>query len=124
MFRSRLRAGKSRQSAGKVSERRVCPRLEGLESRVVPYATTGNSWPNAQLVTISFVPDGTIVGTSNGGYVYSNLFATFNAKFGSAARWEGIILQAAQTWAQQANINVAVVGDSGVAEGAGNYMQG
>jgi hypothetical protein len=124
MFCSRLWAGKSRQSAGKVSERRVCPRLEGLESRVVPYATTGNAWPNPQLITISFVPDGTIVGTSNGGYVYSNLFATFNAKFGSPARWENIILQAAQTWAQQANINIAVVPDSGVAEGAGNDMQG
>ena len=82
--------------------------LEDLESRVVLYSATGNAWPAAQLVTISFVPDGTILGGKA-----SNLFANFNAKFGSASAWENIILKAAQTWAQQTNINFAVVPDNG-----------
>jgi hypothetical protein len=49
--------------------------LETLESRLVPYATTGNAWPQPNLVTISFEPDGT-----NLGGVSSNLFAAFNDK--------------------------------------------
>ncbi len=93
--------------------------LESLESRVVPYVTTGNLWPNPQLVTISFMPDGTSLGSST-----SNLFSTFNAKFGSAAAWQNVILKAAQVWAQQTNINFAVVSDSGVAQGSGSYQQG
>src|SRR5438128_2216639 len=45
--------------------------VEALESRIVPYTLSGNAWPHANLVTISFVPDGT-----NLGGVTSNLFAT------------------------------------------------
>jgi hypothetical protein len=104
--------------------RRAHLRLETLESRLVPYSVTGNSWPNPQLITISFVPDGTVVGTSNNGLVYSNLFATFNAKFGSPAAWQNAILKGAQLWAQQTNVNFAIVGDDGVSEGAGLYEQG
>jgi hypothetical protein len=70
-----------------------------LESRVVPYALTGNSWPNPQLITISFMPDGTTIATSGTQFVGSNLFSKFNAKFGSAAAWENVILKAAQSWA-------------------------
>jgi hypothetical protein len=76
------------------------------------------------LVSISFVPDGTVLGTNGGSYVTSNLFATFNAKFGSPAAWEGLILQAAQAWAQQTNINFTVVPDNGAAIGSGSYQQG
>jgi hypothetical protein len=102
----------------------VRPQLEGLESRVVPYAVSGNAWPSPQLITISFVPDGTIVGSNSNGYIYSNLFATFNGKFGSPAVWQNQILKAAQSWAQQTNINFAVVPDSGADMGSGNYQQG
>jgi hypothetical protein len=98
--------------------------VEVLETRVVPYVTTGNSWPNHQLVTISFVPDGTILGSNGNGYITSNLFATFNAKFGSASVWENQILKAAQVWAQQTNINFAVVPDNGTPLGQGAYQQG
>src|SRR5258708_5816576 len=94
-------------------------RLEELESRWVPYATSGNLWPNPQLMTISFMPDGTNLGTAT-----SNLFSTFNAKFGSASTWQNVILKAAQVWAQQTNINFAVIADSGAASGSGSYMQG
>ena len=98
---------------------RFRPRLEGLETRVVPYNASGNLWPSSQLVTISFMPDGTNLGGVN-----SNLFSTFNAKFGSASTWENVILKAAQQWAQQTNLNFAVVPDSGAPAGSGNYQQG
>jgi hypothetical protein len=92
--------------------------VEQLETRVVPYAVTGNLWPNPQLITISFMPDGT-----NLGGVYSNLFQTFNAKWATAT-WQNQILKAAQVWAQQTNINFAVVSDNGADEGSGLYQQG
>jgi predicted Zn-dependent protease len=104
--------------------RRVHPRLEALESRITPYSVSGNAWPAPQLITISFVPDGTVVSTSGSNYVSSNLFATFNSKFGSAAAWQNQILKAAQVWAQQTNINFAVVSDDGAAEGSGLFQQG
>jgi hypothetical protein len=95
------------------------PRLEALESRIVPYSTTRNLWPSPQLVTISFVPDGTwLTSTSQ-----SNLFATLNAKMRTAT-WQGIILKAAQVWAQQTNINFALVSDNGTGAGGGSYQQG
>jgi hypothetical protein len=120
MFAKTVGSRASRRRAG-VS---VQLEVEVLESRVVPYAVSGGAWPSPQLVTISFVPDGTIVGTNSSGYAYSNLFAKFNARFGSAARWEAEILRAAQSWAQQTNLNFAVVSDNGTAIGQGSYQQG
>jgi len=58
------------------------------------------------------------------GIFSSNLFATFNAQFGSAATWQAQILKAAQAWAQQTNINFALVTDSGAQAGTGSYEQG
>ncbi len=58
---------------------RAFPRLEQLESRVVPYVTSGNAWPVPQLITLSFMPDGT-----NLGGVTSNLMSTFNAKWATS----------------------------------------
>jgi hypothetical protein len=92
--------------------------LEALESRLVPYTIGGNAWPHPQLVTISFVPDGT-----NLGGVSSNLFATLNAKWATSV-WQNQILRAAQVWAQQANLNFSVVSDSGAPIGSGTYEQG
>jgi hypothetical protein len=102
------------------SPRHARPALEALESRLVAYAASSNAWPAPQLITIGFVPDG----TSLGGASTSNLLAAFNAKFGSAAVWENQILKAAQQWAQQTNVNFAVVGDNGTAIGGGQYQQG
>jgi hypothetical protein len=109
---------RTRRSPRSIQNLRALPRLEELETRVVPYTLSGNAWPNPQLITLSFVPDGT-----NLGGVYSNLFATFNAKWATST-WENQILKAAQTWAQQTNINFAVVSDSGASMGSGNYQQG
>lgn len=100
--------------------RKVPPKqLETLESRVLLYAASGNAWPNKDLITISFMPDGTNLGGAT-----SNLQSNFNTKFGSAAAWQNQVLKAAQYWAQQTNINFAVVSDNGVAAGSGSYQQG
>jgi hypothetical protein len=103
---------------------RARPALEMLEDRVVPYTTTGNIWPHPQLISISFMPDGTPMSAAVGSNIKSNLFSTFNAKFGSTAAWQNQILKAAQVWAQQTNINFTVVSDSGASSGSGNYEQG
>src|SRR5438445_3920600 len=108
---------RNRSSRSSLSNRAQL-RVEQLESRVVPYATSGNAWPQPQLVTISFVPDGT-----NLGGVTSNLFAKFNARW-STATWQNVILRAAQVWAQQTNLNFAVISDSGAQTGSGSYEQG
>jgi Matrixin/Bacterial Ig-like domain len=98
---------------------KCCPALEGLESRVVLYSASGNIWPSPQLITISFMPDG----TNLGGGETSNLQSTFNGK-SSLGNWENVILQAAQTWAQETNINFAVVPDDGAAAGSGADEEG
>jgi hypothetical protein len=117
--------GKSTPTATHVGSRyQTRLRIEQFESRLVPYAITSNAWPAPQLVTLSFVPDGTLMTTGINGNVYSNLFATFNAKFGSTATWENEILKAAQSWAAQANINLSIIADNGTPSGQGNYQQG
>jgi hypothetical protein len=98
--------------------------LESLEERLVPYSVTGNAWPNPQLITISFVPDGTVVSTSGSNQVGSNLFAAFNNNPRLVNQWQAQILKAAQAWAAQTNINFAVVPDSGAPIGSGSYEQG
>src|SRR5947209_4947857 len=100
------------------------PRVEALESRLVPYALSGNSWVHPDLITLSFVPDGTVLGSNANGYITSNLFAAFNAKFGSTTAWENVMLKAAQQWARNSNLNFAVVPDNGAAIGSGLYEQG
>src|SRR5262249_52481326 len=114
-FPNRLhRRPKSRSSPAHRAQLHV----EQLESRLVPYSTSGNAWPHAQLVTLSFAPDGT-----NLGGVTSNLLASFNAKW-STTTWQNQILRAAQVWAQQTNLNFAVITDNGGDVGSGNYQQG
>lgn len=101
------------------------PALEVLESRIVPYGLTGNAWPNPQLITLSFEPDGTVVATGPNGNITSNLFSYFNGLFSNnTVGWENVIIKAAQTWAAQTNINFSVIADSGAAAGSGNYQQG
>src|SRR5262249_10423924 len=112
---------------------RTRPRLEELESRVVP-VTTGinpggappNVWPSPQLVTLSFMPDGTFITNNLHGSVYSNLYSRMSPLYWvrSPADWQNVILRAAQAWAQQTNINFAVVSDNGVGEGYGPDQQG
>jgi len=93
--------------------------VELLESRVVLYSATGNAWMNPEVITISFVPDGT-----NLGGVTSNLQGKFNSNANLAGKWENVILQSAQTWAQKTNINFVVVPDNGAASGSGPDQEG
>jgi hypothetical protein len=93
--------------------------MEELETRVVPYSISSNMWPSSQLVTVSFMPDGTDLGG-----VKSNLFATMNARFGSSATWQNQILKAAQVFAKHTDLNLVVVPDNGAPSGSGAYQQG
>jgi hypothetical protein len=120
-----LRPARVRNHDGARLSRRFRPGLEQLESRVNPYSLTGNSWLNPELVTISFVPDGTIMGYNQYGQALtSTLFADFNAKFGNPAVWQNVILKGAQVWAQQTNLNFAVVSDDGTNLSHGEFQQG
>ncbi len=105
--------------AKRAQTRRSRPGVEHLESRVVLYSATGNAWMNPEVITISFVPDGT-----NLGGVTSNLQSTFNSNPNLAGRWENTILQAAQLWAQKTNINFVVVPDDGEPTGNGADQEG
>src|SRR5208337_5181121 len=81
----------------------VRPCLEELEDRFLLYATTGNQWAMPNLITISFMPDGTSIGG-----VPSNLQATLNAHFATAA-WQAQIADAAAVWEKVANVNFSLV---------------
>jgi hypothetical protein len=86
--------------------------------------TSGGAWPDPQFITISFVPDGTILGyDGQGNALTSTLFQDF-AALGSTTTWQNQILRAAQVWAQQTNVNFSIVSDDGAPSGSGNYQQG
>src|SRR6516225_8271029 len=90
--------------------------VEFLEGRAVP-ATFGVPWTDPSRLTLSFAPDG----TSIAGHT-SSLFQTLNAQQ-PAAVWQQEILQAFQTWAVQANINIGLVNDGGQAFGIAGPSQ-
>jgi hypothetical protein len=86
---------------------RAChPRLVALEERRVP-AQFGVPWHDAQHLTLSFVPDGTLVGNQP-----STLFQTLDAQQ-PTAQWQAEILRAFQTWAVVADINFGLKADDG-----------
>ncbi len=100
------------------------PMVELLESRVVPYSLSGNSWVHPEMVTLSFAPDGTDLFITSGGVrQYSNLLSTLNSRFPTAT-WQYQYLRAAQVWAQQTNLNFVLVSDSGEPFDFGPYQQG
>lgn len=91
-------------------------RLLELERRDVP-AQFGVPWPDRQ-VTISFVPDGTLVdGTP------SNLVESLAAANLTPSAWKGQILQSIQRWSAVANINIGLVDDDGSSIGATGRSQ-
>src|SRR5437764_937751 len=99
-----MRLFRSPQPPRRRPPRRPPLKLEALETRLAPYSATGNAWPHPELITLSFVPDGTVVGSDVNGPITSNLFATFNSKFGSPTTWQNQILKAAQAWALYAGV--------------------
>jgi hypothetical protein len=86
--------------------RRVRPAMEMLEDRSVP-ATFGVPWLDPSDLTLSFVPDGTTIAGHS-----SSLFGLLNSQQATVT-WEREILQAFQTWAVNANINIGLTADGG-----------
>jgi hypothetical protein len=84
-------------------------RLEPLEDRLAP-AVFGYPWPDPSHLTVSFVPAGTLAG------------ATLTQNVTDAERVG--VLRALQTWEAAANVNFAVVPDSGLPLGAAGPAQG
>lgn len=97
----RTRATKRKLPRDRASLRRI----ETLESRTVFNADV--AWDSAAALTLSFAPDGSQVGSHQ-----SSLYATLHGF--SEAQWQDTIVQAFQTWAQYVNVNIGVVGDTGV----------
>ncbi len=89
------------------------PRVTRLEDRCTPAA--GNPWPDATHLTLSFAPDGTDVGGSPN---------RLGALLGSAGDWQLAVLRAFQTWAVNANVNIALVSDGAQPFGVGGGPQG
>ena len=90
---------------------------EVLEIRsLLSGATT--AWVQPSALTVSFAPDGTQVSGQS-----SLLFASMSG-LGDPTVWEHAILDAFQTWAVHANLNIGLVSDSGQAFGAGRLSQG
>jgi hypothetical protein len=90
--------------------------VEMLEERAVP-ATFGVPWQDPSRLSLSFAPDGTPIAGHT-----SSLFQTLNAQQPTAV-WQHEILQAFQTWAVQANINIGLVADGGQAFGIAGPSQ-
>src|SRR3954447_1638900 len=72
--------------------RPIRPGVEGLEARLLLYATTGGHWTYGSRITLSFLPDGTSAGGSS-----SSLVSLMNAKFPTAT-WVQQFQAAAAVW--------------------------
>lgn len=90
--------------------------VESLEERTA-LATFGVPWQDPSHLTLSFAPDGTTIAGHT-----SSLFQTLDAQQQTTA-WQQQILQAFQTWAVRANINIGLVPDGGQAFGAAGPTQ-
>ena len=94
------------------------PTLEGLEDRLLLYATSGGRWEFGSRITYSFAPDGTNVGG-----VPSALFQTMQNAGWTTANWELQFQKAASVWEAVANINLTEVSDNGEDIGAAGDQQ-
>jgi hypothetical protein len=110
-------------SAGRQFRRQ--PGVESLEIRGmmsavagVDYLLSGYKWLDPGHITYGIVPDG--VQWDHG---ITNLNATFNARFGNGP-WQRAIAAALATWEAAANINIALVGDSGLPFNTPGQAQG
>ncbi|HVK09286.1 MAG TPA: matrixin family metalloprotease [Gemmataceae bacterium] len=92
--------------------------FQQLEDRTLPHTAFGIPWADPGHLTLSFAPDGaaTQVGANS-------LFGTMSAA-GSTAAWQREVLRAFQTWAAFTNMNIGLVGDSGLPFGAAGAVQG
>jgi hypothetical protein len=88
--------------------RRAHPRIEGLEGRLLLFATNGGEWVHGERITYSFAPDGTDVGGTP-----SNLDAAMAARGLSAHSWRDQFRRAFAAWQVVADINLVEVPDDG-----------
>ncbi len=94
------------------------PRVEGLEGRLLLYATTGDLWSFGSRITYSFAPDGTNIGGEA-----SNLNADMGSLGISTSQWQAQFEKAAAVWQSVAGVNLTVVGDSGDPFGTSGNQQ-
>ncbi|OJW25025.1 MAG: hypothetical protein BGO49_15120 [Planctomycetales bacterium 71-10] len=109
---------RSRDGNSSTPARRARPAVEGLEERLLLYATLGANWVYGSRITYSFVPDGTSVGGTP-----SVLYQSMNARFWEST-WQVAFQRAAAIWQAVANINLVQVSDNGMAFGEYGNQQG
>lgn len=90
---------------------------EFLEDRATP-AQFGVPWIDPSHLTVSFAPDGT--GALN---EPSNLFGSLDSQM-PRSEWQAVLLHAFETWSEVANVNFALVDDTGAAFGSPGLPQG
>jgi len=111
-------AGRCRDAARRSRARALTPALEGLEDRKLLSTTNGGRWYFPNLITYSFVPDGTSIGG-----ISSDLFLKFDA-IAPRVTWQAQFKKAAAIWQQVAGINLAEVPDNGTPIGGTGNQQG
>ncbi len=94
--------------------------LEQLEDRTVPSASVA-VWPDPGQLTLSFVPDGALIGSTPSDL--SQVLVSASPSVAPDAA-EVAILQAFQTWAVHSNINIGVVPDDGAPLGSPGAVEG
>lgn len=96
--------------------------VEQLEDRVTPSAVGpvagGTPWVSPDRLTLSFVPDATLVNSAG-----SNLIQTLDSQF-TTGSWRLEMLRAVQTWAVNGNVNIGLVADGGQPLGSAGLIQG
>ena len=89
---------------------RLQPNAEGLEDRLLLYATLGGNWTYGSRITYSFAPDGTSVGGISSGW-----YARMSNLGISEQTWKNEFREAAAVWSAVAGINLVEVSDNGAA---------
>ena len=93
------------------------PAFEQLEARHV-LTSFSVPWPEAHDLTLSFAPDGALIGTQA-----SELYQTLDQR-SPPGTWQQQVLRAFQTWAVETNVNVGLVADGGQPFGSLGLKQG
>lgn len=102
----------SKKRAVQFERASVTAQPECLEPRLLLYAPTGGAWSHPELVTLSFMPDGTDVGGTP-----STLQRTLDNRWSFAA-WQKEILRGMQSWAAVSNLDFSLTTDDGSAFGS------
>jgi hypothetical protein len=99
--------------------RRVRPIAEGLEDRMLLYATLGAQWTYGSRVTFSFAPDGTSIGG-----VPSAWFQVMSSRGIATTTWQQQFQKAVALWETVAGVNLVQVGDDGSSYSCPGNQQG